>query len=116
MDEARHTERVQRLRAREQELAAAAGRAEEEARGAEPDAGDVGDRAAESYQKESSLRELDQDRQRLAAIREALQRDADGTYGLCAACARPIESKRLDAVPWARHCIRCQELQDQGLL
>ena len=27
-----------------------------------------------------------------------------------------VQAKRLDAVPWARHCIECQEKQDQGLL
>ena len=29
---------------------------------------------------------------------------------------KPVEKKRLEAVPWARHCIRCQKLQDKGLL
>ena len=117
MDQARHAEYIQRLRVREGELAAAVARVEEDARAApEPDALDVGDRAAESYNKESSLRELDQDRRWLTLIREALVREAEGSYGLCVECGRAIESKRLDAVPWARHCIRCQQLQEQGLL
>jgi RNA polymerase-binding transcription factor len=117
MDPARHAEYIQRLRAREQELAAAIARVEEDARAApEPDAVDVGDRAADSYNKERSLRELDQDRGWLGLIREALLRDAEGAYGLCVACGEPIEPKRLDAVPWARHCLRCQDRQDRGLL
>jgi DnaK suppressor protein len=117
MDEARHAEYIDRLRARERELAAAEARMEETARAApEPDAGDVGDRAADTYDKERTLRELDQDRRWLALIRDALRREAEGTYGLCVACGEPIEDKRLNAVPWARHCLRCQELQDKGLL
>ncbi len=117
MDESRHAELIRRLREREQELAAAIARVEEAARAApEPDALDVGDRAAESYNKESSLRELDQDRRWLGLIRDALHRDGNGVFGICVACENPIEPKRLDAVPWARHCIRCQELQDKGLL
>jgi RNA polymerase-binding transcription factor DksA len=31
-------------------------------------------------------------------------------------CANPVERKRLEAVPWARHCLACQQLQEQGLL
>ena len=117
MDEARHADYIRRLRERERELAEVVARVEEDARAApEPDARDVGDRAADSYNKESSLRELDQDRRWLGLIREALQRDAEGTYGTCVECGRHIQEKRLDAVPWARHCINCQELQDQGLL
>ena len=117
MDEARHADYIRRLRERERELAEAVARVEEDARAApEPDARDVGDRAADSYSKESSLRELDQDRRWLGLIREALLRDAEGTYGTCVECGQHIEPKRLDAVPWARHCLHCQELQDQGLL
>jgi RNA polymerase-binding transcription factor len=117
MDPAQHAEYIQRLRAREGELAAALARVEEDARAAaEPDARDVGDRAAESYSKESNLREVDQDRRWLTLIREALLRDAEGRYGLCVECGQPIERKRLDAVPWARHCMVCQQLQDQGRL
>jgi len=117
MDEARHADCIGRLRARERELTAALARVEQDARAApEPGAQDVADRAADSYARESSLREVDQDRRWLALIREALLRDAEGAYGLCVECGKPIESKRLDAVPWARHCIHCQELQDQGLL
>jgi DnaK suppressor protein len=117
MDEVHHAEYLQRLRAREQELAAALERVQETARAApEPDARDVGDRAVDGYSKESSLREIDQNRGRLALIREALQRAATDEFGLCVECGNPIEDKRLEAVPWARHCIRCQELEDQGLL
>jgi len=117
MDDARHAGYIRRLRAREEELAAAVARAEEAARAAtEPDATDVGDRAAASYSKESNLREIDQERRWLTLIREALLRDAEGDYGMCVECGKAIESKRLDAVPWARHCLHCQELQDQGRL
>jgi RNA polymerase-binding transcription factor len=117
MDEARHAGLIERLRERERELAAAIVRVEEDARATpEPDAKDVIDRAEDSYNKEASLRELDLDRLRLALIREALQRDAQGDYGLCVHCGEPIEGKRLEAVPWARQCIRCQDLQEQGLL
>jgi DnaK suppressor protein len=40
----------------------------------------------------------------------------DGSFGVCVACENEINQKRLEAVPWTRHCISCQEMQEQGLL
>jgi DnaK suppressor protein len=37
-------------------------------------------------------------------------------YGVCVACGGEMQQKRIEAVPWARHCIDCQEKQEQGLL
>jgi DnaK suppressor protein len=41
-------------------------------------------------------------------IRAALERIGDGSYGACERCEGTIGEKRLDAVPWARMCVRCQ--------
>ncbi|MDQ3041489.1 MAG: TraR/DksA C4-type zinc finger protein [Acidobacteriota bacterium] len=49
-------------------------------------------------------------------INEALERIADKEYGECQNCEKEISPKRLDAVPWARYCLACQELVEQGLL
>jgi DnaK suppressor protein len=40
-------------------------------------------------------------------VRDALQRIEDGTFGVCEACDRPIESARLDEVPYTSLCIEC---------
>ncbi len=45
---------------------------------------------------------------RAREIRAALARVADGSYGVCEHCEDPIGEKRLDAVPWARMCVKCQ--------
>lgn len=45
----------------------------------------------------------------LREIREALDRIESGEYGHCGECDEPISKKRLEAIPWARHCIECQE-------
>ena len=34
----------------------------------------------------------------------------------CINCGEPVSDKRLDAVPWARYCLKCQDLQERGLL
>ena len=49
-----------------------------------------------------------------ALIAQALGRMADGTYGTCVECEDPISEKRLAALPWAKCCIKCQELADRA--
>jgi DnaK suppressor protein len=51
----------------------------------------------------------------LRAVRAALGRIADGTYGICLECEDEISHKRLRAVPWASLCIGCQEEADRGI-
>jgi DnaK suppressor protein len=48
------------------------------------------------------------------AIREALERIATGTYGVCKRCAERIGEKRLNAVPWALLCVACQAQDEAG--
>ena len=45
----------------------------------------------------------------LRLIEEGLDRLDSGDYGICLSCDQPIPPKRLQAVPWARYCVRCQE-------
>lgn len=45
----------------------------------------------------------------LREIDEALARIDDGGYGTCLECDEAISMKRLDALPWARYCVTCQE-------
>ena len=46
----------------------------------------------------------------LRQVREALQRIRNGTYGQCLIDGGPIESKRLDAIPWTPYCLKHQNL------
>lgn len=77
---------------------------------------DLADRAANSYTKEFLFHQSNDNRRILQLIQEALRRADDGSYGRCVECQKDVQSKRLDAVPWARHCIECQEKQEKGLL
>ena len=45
-------------------------------------------------------------------VLEALKRIENDTYGVCAECEEEISPKRLKALPWAKYCIRCQEIMD----
>jgi len=77
---------------------------------------DPADMAANAYTKELLVSMSDNDRQLLNLIDEALERMDDSGYGKCIRCGQPLSEKRLEAVPWARHCVRCQELHERGLL
>ena len=64
-------------------------------------------------ERELAIRNLDRESSLLRNVRAALARVADGTYGTCLHCEEEIKPKRLDAVPWAKYCIRCQEAADR---
>ena len=77
---------------------------------------DPADMAANAYTKELLVSMSANDRRLLELIDEALERIEAGVYGNCVHCGEPVQEKRLEAVPWARHCLRCQDLQERGLL
>ena len=77
---------------------------------------DMVDRATSAYTREFAFSLSEADRKALLLIDQALLRLEQGTYGICVHCLGHVQDKRLEAVPWARHCLDCQELQDKGLL
>jgi DnaK suppressor protein len=64
-------------------------------------------------ERELAIRNLDRESSLLRNVRSALARFADGSYGVCMHCEEDIKPKRLEAVPWAKYCIRCQEAADR---
>lgn len=67
------------------------------------------DQIKSNTDREMTLRNLDRKSRLVHEIQFALAAIEDGTYGLCANCEEPIPRRRLDAVPWARLCVSCQE-------
>src|SRR5450432_3169640 len=106
-----------RLEARRNELRNMVVRNQQDGRTADDEATqDVADRAASSYNKEFLFSQSNNDRQLLLMVDGALARIREGSFGECLHCGNEINAKRLDAVPWTRHCIECQEKLEQGLL
>lgn len=64
-------------------------------------------------ERELAIRNLDRDSNMLRQIKRALGRIADGSYGVCGHCEEEISMKRVNAVPWAAFCIKCQEQVDR---
>lgn len=106
-----------KLEERQQSLRKAVSRTEEDGRIADQDsAQDIADRAASSYTKEFLFSVSNNDRQLLQMVETALQRIREGSFGECVNCGNEINPKRLEAVPWTRYCIECQEKLEQGQL
>jgi DnaK suppressor protein len=65
-------------------------------------------------ERELAIRNLDRESILLRNVRAALARIEDGSFGTCLHCEEEINVKRLNAVPWAPFCIRCQEAADRN--
>jgi len=74
------------------------------------------DLAVRNYSKNVMLAVSENESRQLALIDEALLRIEDEEYGVCQNCEKEINPKRLAAIPWARYCLNCQQLLEQGLL
>ncbi len=70
---------------------------------------DEGDLSQQHHEEWIFLNRNTIDMKLLREIADALHRMDIGQYGVCPECEEPISSKRLDAVPWARYCVTCQE-------
>lgn len=64
--------------------------------------------------REIAIRNLDRESGLLREIRSALRRIDEGTFGTCLHCEEEISLRRLEALPWARLCLLCQEAVDRG--
>ncbi|HQZ94870.1 MAG TPA: TraR/DksA C4-type zinc finger protein [Pyrinomonadaceae bacterium] len=74
------------------------------------------DLAVRNYSKNVMLAVSENESKQVVLIDEALLRIEDDEYGLCQNCEKEINPKRLAALPSARFCLDCQELQEKGLL
>lgn len=71
------------------------------------------DQVLSSADRDIAIARWEEHSQRLFEIRAALAKIEKGQYGLCEECDEPIAARRLDVVPWARLCVRCQHLAEQ---
>ena len=70
--------------------------------------------ATQVFEQQRDLALRERNEIQLEAIEGALRRLDDGTFGTCARCGRAIAAERLEALPWASHCIDCQRLVGRG--
>jgi len=82
-----------------------------------PDAMTYGSQAAAASQVFEQQRDLalrDRNQEHLDRVEAALRRLDEGTFGACVRCGRAIAPERLEALPWAAHCIDCQRVVGRG--
>jgi len=70
---------------------------------------DLADQASDSYDKDLANSLSEAERGRLASVEHALKRVEEGVYGLCDTCSKPIPLGRLQALPFAKLCVPCQQ-------
>ncbi len=75
---------------------------------------DIGDEAANIYNKQILLSLNENERMRLQEVDEALDRIENGTYGICEECGGPIGLKRLEVRPVAKYCVPCKTKQEKA--
>jgi len=97
------------LRAREQELAAALNGRD---RIAVESAPDEIEQLGIAEQRDLAVAQLNETSRLLREVRAALARCRAGAYGECEECGEEIPIKRLQAVPWAACCVRCQQRRE----
>jgi len=77
---------------------------------------DIGDEAANIYNKQVLLSLNENERMRLKEVDESLDRIENGTYGVCEECGGPISLKRLEVRPVAKYCVPCLTRLEKGKL
>jgi DnaK suppressor protein len=77
---------------------------------------DIGDEAANIYNKQILLSLNENERMRLQEVDESLDRIGNGTYGTCEECGESIGLKRLEVRPVAKYCVPCLTKLEKGKL
>jgi RNA polymerase-binding transcription factor DksA len=72
----------------------------------------LGDMGTEEYLYDLNATLLANEQFIVSEARAALRRLDEGTYGQCEACGGPIAKARLEAIPFARFCVKCAEVND----
>jgi len=72
---------------------------------------DVG---TETFEREKDFGLREEHKATLGMVEKALRRLEEGSYGRCQRCGRPIGEARLEAVPWAAHCLRCEAAREEA--
>ncbi|MEA5001220.1 MAG: TraR/DksA family transcriptional regulator [Endomicrobiaceae bacterium] len=75
----------------------------------EIEVGDEVDTATQSNEREIQFELGSLDAKMIRDIDNALAKIEKGTFGLCECCDEKIPEARLNAIPWVRYCVKCQE-------
>lgn len=74
----------------------------------------LGDQGSEAYAQELGATLLENEQYLQGEVLAALKRIEDNAYGKCENCGKAISTARLDALPYARHCVKCAQAEEKG--
>ncbi len=70
----------------------------------------MADIGSDNFEQEFTLSLMENEEDTLDSIEAALERIEEGHYGVCEECAAKIPKTRLNAIPYAAHCVKCAEI------
>jgi DnaK suppressor protein len=71
------------------------------------------DQGSDTMEKEKSVFLASSKGNELYEIDQALMRAKDGKFGICDSCGKEVDPARLEAMPYARYCIKCSRQAEQ---
>jgi RNA polymerase-binding transcription factor DksA len=74
----------------------------------------MADVGTDAFEQEFTLTLMETEEDTLGQVESALERIEDGAYGMCVECGAKIPKARLNAIPYASHCIRCAAAAEVG--
>jgi RNA polymerase-binding transcription factor DksA len=74
----------------------------------------MADLGSDNFEQEFTFSLLENEEGRLKEIGAALDRIEQGAFGRCEECHKPIAKARLQALPFARHCVDCARKLQQS--
>ena len=81
----------------------------------EVDAENVADYGSDAFERTITLELMENEARTLRLINDALEAMEAGVFGVCAACGEPIPLARLEALPFASNCVKCQAAAERLL-
>lgn len=67
------------------------------------------DQGSDTNLMEQTVMLMEQEREKIKLLNDAMRRITDGSYGMCEICGCNIQEARLEILPYARYCIECKE-------
>ncbi len=74
----------------------------------------LADAAAGVFERDFSMGLASKEREIIRRIDSALYKIEESSYGNCEICSKPIPKRRLDALPYARYCLKCQKQAEEA--
>jgi len=70
------------------------------------------DQGSDTNLMEQTVMLMEQEREKVRLLNDALRRISEGTYGICEICGEQIPDTRLTIIPYARYCMDCKSKEE----